>query len=184
MLQRSVLGLATTLLATPAVAQDAADSWSDVKISDLLSTATVLDESGTLWSGEVVRLNADGLDLLLQANGEERHFTVAQVRRLETIGRDSIKNGGLIGAGLGAVVGLGIARGGGMTGREGGLRWVEYPLFHGAILGAIGLAVDFIVPGQRRLTLYQAAGTNSVQRGSFGGPGPSTPMTLTASIRW
>ena len=58
MLQRSVLVLATTLLATPAVAQDAADSWSDVKISDLLSTATVLDESGTLWSGEVVRLNA------------------------------------------------------------------------------------------------------------------------------
>ena len=47
-----------------------------------------------------------------------------------------------------------------------------------------GLAVDFIVPGQRRLTLYQAAGTNSVQRGSFGGRGPSTPMTLTASIRW
>ena len=31
MLQRSVLVLATTLLATPAVAQDATDSWSDVK---------------------------------------------------------------------------------------------------------------------------------------------------------
>ena len=86
MLQRSVLVLATTLLATPAVAQDATDSWSDVKISDLLSTATVLDESGALWSGEVVRLNADGLDLM-QANGEVRHFTVAQVRRLETIGK-------------------------------------------------------------------------------------------------
>ena len=86
MLQRSALVLATTLLATPAVAQDATDSWSGVKISDLLSTATVLDESGALWSGEVVRLNADGLDLV-QANGEERHFTVAQVRRLETIGK-------------------------------------------------------------------------------------------------
>ena len=90
MLQRSVLVVATTLLATPAVAQDATDSWSDVKISDLLSTATVLDESGALWSGEVVRLNADGLDLV-QANGEERHFTVAQVRRLETIGKCGVK---------------------------------------------------------------------------------------------
>jgi hypothetical protein len=200
MLQRSVLVLATTLLATPAVAQDATDSWSDVKISDLLSTATVLDESGALWSGEVVRLNADGLDLV-QANGEERHFTVSQVRRLETIGkcggglyqilfgefklcRDSIKNGGLIGAGLGAVVGLGGAwvqsRGIGLP--EGG--WVGYPLLVGAHLGAYGLVADFIWPGQRRLTLYQAAGTNSVQRGSFGGRGPSTPMTLTASIRW
>ena len=46
MVQRSVLVLATTLLATPAVAQDATDSWSDVKISDLLSPATILDESG------------------------------------------------------------------------------------------------------------------------------------------
>ena len=184
MLQRSVLVLATTLLATPAVAQDATDSWSDVKISDLLSTATVLDESGALWSGEVVRLNADGLDLV-QANGEERHFTVAQVRRLETIGRDSIRNGGLIGAYVGAVVGLFVAWGVWLTGTEEGAGlWVGFPLFYGVSLGAIGLAVDFIVPGQRRLTLYQAAGTNSVQRGSFGGRGPSTPMTLTASIRW
>ena len=181
MLQRSVLVLATTLLATPAVAQDATDSWSDVKISDLLSTATVLDESGALWSGEVVRLNADGLDLV-QANGEERHFTVAQVRRLETIGRDSIKNGGLIGAGLGAVFGLLVARADVFEGEADAGYW--FPLIYGLQFGAIGLAVDFIVPGQRRLTLYQAAGTNSVQRDSFGGRGPSTPMTLTASIRW
>ena len=86
MLRRFVLLVAITMVAVPAVAQDATDSWSDVKISDLLSTATVLDESGALWSGEVVRLNADGLDLV-QANGEERHFTVAQVRRLETTGK-------------------------------------------------------------------------------------------------
>ena len=145
MLQRSALVLATTLLATPAVAQDATDSWSDVKISDLLSTATVLDESGALWSGEVVRLNADGLDLV-QANGEERHFTVAQVRRLETIGkcggefkrcRDSIRNGGLIGAGLGAglgaVCGLLLASAGGLTGEP--MEWVGLPLFYGVVLG-------------------------------------------------
>ena len=86
MVKRSVLVLAMAVLATPAVAQDATDTWSEVNISDLLSTATVLDESGALWSGEVVRLNADGLDLV-QANGEERHFTVAQVRSLETIGK-------------------------------------------------------------------------------------------------
>ena len=86
MVKRSVLVLAMTVLAMPAVAQDGTNTWSEVNISDLLSTATVLDESGALWSGEVVRLNADGLDLV-QANGEERHFTVAQVRRLETIGK-------------------------------------------------------------------------------------------------
>ena len=178
MLQRSALVLATTLLATPAVAQDATDSWSDVKISDLLSTATVLDESGTLWSGEVVRLNADGLDLM-QANGEGRHFTVAQVRRLETTGRDSLKNGTLIGAGVGALLGL-MATGVGDGGTD-AAGWVAVFTGYGTVLG---LGVDFLLRGERRLTLYQAAGTSSGQRHSFGGRGPSTPMTLTATIRW
>ena len=178
MLQRFVLLVAITMVAVPAVAQDATDSWSEVNISDLLSTATVLDESGALWSGEVVRLNADGLDLV-QANGEERHFTVAQVRRLETTGRDSIMNGALIGAGLGVGAGLGLAGGACGAGCRVGL-----PLIYGGLFGAIGLAVDFILPGQRRLTLYQAAGMSSGQRHSFGGRGPSTPMTLNATIRW
>ena len=83
MLRRFVLLVAIAVVAVPAVAQDATDSWSDVKISDLLSTATVLDETGTEWSGEVVQLDADGLDLV-QANGKERHFSVAQLRRLVT----------------------------------------------------------------------------------------------------
>ena len=104
MVKRSVLVLAMTMLAAPAVAQDTTNTWSEVNISDVLSTVTVLDDAGALGTGEVARLNADGLDLM-QANGEERHFTVAKVRRLETIGRDSIKNGGLIGAGLGAGLG-------------------------------------------------------------------------------
>ena len=105
MVKRSVLVLAMTMLAAPAVAQDTTNTWSEVNISDVLSTVTVLDDAGALWSGEVARLNADGLDLM-QANGEERHFTVAQVRRLETTGRDSLKNGTLIGAGSGALLGL------------------------------------------------------------------------------
>ena len=183
MVKRSVLVLAMAVLATPAVAQDATDTWSEVNISDLLSTATVLDESGALWSGEVVRLNADGLDLV-QANGEERHFTVAQVRRLETTGRDSIKNGGLIGAGLGAGAGIALAAAGGV-GESCSLGCLVYvALINGGLWGAVGLTVDFITPNQRRLTLYQAAGTSSGQRHSFGGRGPSTPMTLNATIRW
>ena len=178
MLQRSVLVLATTLLATPAVAQDATDSWSDVKISDLLSTATVLDEAGALWSGEVVRLNADGLDLV-QANGEERHFTVAQVRRLETTGRDSLKNGTLIGAGSGALLGLMLTGFG-----DGGMDaagWVAVFTGWGTV---IGLGVDFLLRGERRLTLYQATGTSVAERHIFGGRGPSTSRTLNVSISW
>ena len=178
MLQRSALVLATTLLATPAVAQDAADSWSDVKISDMLSTATVLDESGTLWSGEVVRLNADGLDLM-QANGEERHFTVAQVRRLETTGRDSLKNGTLIGAGSGALLGL-LFTGAGNGGMD-AAGWVAVFTGWGTVLG---LGVDFLLRGERRLTLYQASGTSVAERHIFGGRGPHTSRTLNATISW
>ena len=183
MLRRFVLLVAIAVVAVPAVAQDATDAWSDVKISDLLSTATVLDETVTEWSGEVVQLDADGLDLV-QANGKERHFSVAQIRRLETTGRDSIKNGGLIGAGLGAGAGIAMAAAGGV-GESCSLACLVYvALINGGLWGAVGLTVDFITPNQRRLTLYQAAGTSSGQRHSFGGRGPSTPMTLTATIRW
>ena len=183
MLRRFVLLVAIAVVAVPAVAQDATDAWSDVKISDLLSTATVLDETGTEWSGEVVQLDADGLDLV-QAYGKERHFSVAQIRRLETTGRDSIKNGGLIGAGLGAGAGIAMAAAGGV-GESCSLACLVYvALINGGLWGAVGLTVDFITPNQRRLTLYQAAGTSSGQRHSFGGRGPSTPMTLTATIRW
>ena len=178
MVKRSVLVLAMTVLAMPAVAQDVTDTWSEVRISDLLSTATVLDESGALWSGEVARLNADGLDLM-QANGEERHFTVAQVRRLETTGRDSLKNGTLIGAGSGALLGLMLTGFG-----DGGMDaagWVAVFTGWGTV---IGVGVDFLLRGERRLTLYQAAGTSVAERHIFGGRGPSTSRTLNATISW
>ena len=178
MVKRSVLVLAMTVLAMPAVAQDVTDTWSEVRISDLLSTATVLDESGALWSGEVARLNADGLDLM-QANGEERHFSVAQVRRLETTGRDSLKNGTLIGAGSGALLGLMLTGFG-----DGGMDaagWVAVFTGWGTVLG---LGVDFLLRGERRLTLYQASGTSVAERHIFGGRGPSTSRTLNVSISW
>ncbi len=179
MVKRSVLVLAMTVLAMPAVAQDVTDTWSEVRISDLLSTATVLDESGALWSGEVARLNADGLDLM-QANGEGRHFTVAQVRRLETTGRDSLKNGTLIGAGVGALLGA-MASGAGGDGGSEALGWTAVFTGWGTVLG---FGVDFLLRGERRLTLYQAAGTSVVERHIFGGRGPSTSRTLNATISW
>jgi len=46
------------------------------------------------------------------------------------------------------------------------------------------LGVDFLLRGERRLTLYQAAGTSVVERHIFGGRGPSTSRTLNATISW
>ncbi len=176
MLQRSILVLAMTMLAAPAVAQDGTNTWSDVSMSDLRSRVMVLDEAGAEWSGEPLRLDADGLALIL-ASGQERHFPVAQIRRLETTRRDSLKNGTLIGAGVGALVGLMLTGVG--EGTQAG--WIAVITGYGTV---IGVGVDFLLRGERRLTLYQASGTSVAERHIFGGRGPHTSRTLNATISW
>lgn len=178
MLQRSILVLAMTMLAAPAVAQDGTNTWSDVSMSDLRSRVMVLDEAGAEWSGEPLRLDADGLALIL-ASGQERHFPVAQIRRLETTRRDSLKNGTLIGAGVGALVGLmltGVGEGG-----TDALGWVAIFTLDGALLG---LGFDFVIRGERQTTIYEASGTTFAERHGVGGRGPHTSRTLNATISW
>ncbi len=174
MVRRTVLVLAMAVLATPAVAQDASNTWSDVSISDLRSRVMVLDEAGAEWSGEPLRLDADGLALIL-ASGQERHFPVAQIRRLETTRRDSLKNGTLIGAGVGLVAGLALS--------GGGVDVAVIPVAT-AFYGVIGMTVDFLVPGERQTTIYEASGTTFAERHGVGGRGPHTSRALNLSISW
>tara|TARA_B100001105_G_C22258048_1_gene385507 strand:- start:245 stop:775 length:531 start_codon:yes stop_codon:yes gene_type:complete len=176
MLQRSILVLAMTMLAVPAVAQDGTNTWSDVSMSDLRSRVMVLDEAGAEWSGEPLRLDADGLALIL-ASGQERHFPVAQIRRLETTRRDSLKNGTLIGAGVGALVGLMLTGVG--EGTQAG--WIAVITGYGTV---IGVGVDFLLRGERQTTIYEASGTTFAERHGVGGRGPHTSRTLTATISW
>ena len=176
MVQRTVLVLAMTVLATPAVAQDASNTWSDVSMSDLRSMVRVLDEAGAEWSGEPLRLDADGL-ALMQANGQERHFPVAQIRRLETTRRDSLKNGTLIGAGVGALVGLMLTG----VGEGAEAEWIAVITGYGTV---IGVGVDFLLRGERQTTIYEASGTTFAERHGVGGRGPHTSRTLNATISW
>ena len=176
MLQRSILVLAMTMLAAPAVAQDGTNTWSDVSMSDLRSRVMVLDEAGAEWSGEPLRLDADGLALIL-ASGQERHFPVAQIRRLETTRRDSLKNGTLIGAGVGALVGLMLTGVG--EGTQAG--WIAVITGYVTV---IGVGVDFLLRGERQTTIYEASGTTFAERHGVGGRGPHTSRTLNATISW
>ena len=176
MVQRTVLVLAMTVLATPAVAQDASNTWSDVSMSDLRSRVMVLDEAGAEWSGEPLRLDADGLALIL-ASGQERHFPVAQIRRLETTRRDSLKNGTLIGAGVGALVGLMLTG----VGEGAEAEWIAVITGYGTV---IGVGVDFLLRGERQTTIYEASGTTFAERHGVGGRGPHTSRTLNFSISW
>jgi len=176
MLQRSILVLAMTMLAAPAVAQDGTNTWSDVSMSDLRSRVMVLDEAGAEWSGEPLRLDADGLALIL-ASGQERHFPVAQIRRLETTRRDSLKNGTLIGAGVGVLLGLMLSG----VGDDLHAGWIGVTTAYGT---AIGVGVDFLLRGERQITIYEASGTTFVERHSFGGRGPHRSRTLNVTISW
>ena len=174
MVQRSILVLAMTMLAAPAVAQDGTNTWSDVSMSDLRSRVMVLDEAGAEWSGEPLRLDADGLALIL-ASGQERHFPVAQIRRLETTRRDSLKSGTLIGAGVGLVAGLALS--------GGGVDVAVIPVAT-AFYGVIGMTVDFLVPGERQTTIYEASGTTFAERHGVGAREPHTSRALNLSISW
>ncbi len=174
MVKRSVLVLAMTMLAMPAMAQDATNTWSDLSMSDLRSRVMVVDEAGAQWLGEPLRLDADGLALIL-ASGQERHFPVAQIHRLEATGRDSLKNGALIGAGVGLLGGLAVS--------AGGVDKSVIPLAT-AFYSAIGVAVDFLFRGERQITIYEASGMTFAERHGVGGRGPSTSRTLNATISW
>ena len=145
-------------------------------MSDLRSRVMVLDEAGAEWSGEPLRLDADGLALIL-ASGQERHFPVAQIRRLETTRRDSLKNGTLIGAGVGALVGLMLTGVG--EGTQAG--WIAVITGYGTV---IGVGVDFLLRGERQTTIYEASGTTFAERHGVGGRGPHTSRTLNATISW
>ena len=178
MVKRTVLVLAMTVFAMPAVAQDATNTWSDLSMSDLRSRVFVLDDAGAEWLGEPIRLDADGIALKV-VGGQERHFTVAQIQRLTTTGRDSLKNGTLIGAGVGALMGLmltGVGDGG--TDAAG---WVAVFTGWGTV---IGVTVDFLLRGERQTTIYLASGTTFAERHGVGGRGPHTSRTLNATISW
>jgi hypothetical protein len=93
-----------------AAAQTAARSFAElqvrVKIGD---TVYVIDGSGRETKGRIDLLSAASLQLRL--NGNRREFLESTVTRVERRGRDSVRNGLLIGLGTGAVLGFLAGRG-------------------------------------------------------------------------
>jgi hypothetical protein len=155
-----VLGLSPGVLS----GQDTAQKWPGLVTSEL-STVYVLDDSGTETSGKLVRLNPDSIVIL--ANGTERRFDTARVRRVQRRG-DSIRNGAIIGAVVGAVfgalsAGLSDCPGGDPGGSCGGARVALFALSTGTYT-AIGAGIDALVVG--RTTLYAAPAAPPVHSSS------------------
>jgi hypothetical protein len=123
----------------------------------------VTDATGREARGRLERLSGD--ELILKDDGSKT-FGAADVRRVRARDRDSLKNGTLIGLGIGAGLGTAwcigaIADDSGEL--DAGVECAEgFTVFPG--LGAlIGLAVDAVIPGRMRV-IYEAAAPQEAPR--------------------
>lgn len=146
---------------SPAAAQSSVQDWHMLD-GARLTTVVVLDDSGQETAGRVVHLDTDALVLLVE--DRERRFEATNVRRLAKKG-DSLKNGALIGALVGGVLGAAapasecsgttldaLAPCGTQT------RVVLGAI--GALTGVgIGVGIDALMSG--RTTVYEAPGPGS-----------------------
>jgi hypothetical protein len=126
----------------------------------------VTDATGREVRGRLERLSSD--ELVLKDNGSDT-FAAADVRRVRARDRDSLKNGTLIGLGVGGTMGTAwcigaIADDSGDI--DAGVECAEgFTVFPG--LGAlIGLAVDALIPGKVRV-VYQASLPREASRASL-----------------
>lgn len=117
----------------------------------------VTDAAGREVRGRLERLSGDGL--VLKADGPETTFAAADVRRVRARDRDSLKNGTLIGLGIGGAMGTAWCIGavaddsGDIDARvECAEGFTVFP----ALGALIGLAVDALIPGKLRV-VYQAS---------------------------
>jgi hypothetical protein len=156
---RIVLLFVAGLLATAgaASAQDPASSFDALAGRIQVGQRIwVTDTTGREVRGRLERLSSDGL--VLKAQGLQT-FAAADVRRVSVRVRDSLKNGTLIGLGIGGSMGAAWCIGaiaddsGDIDAR---VECAEaFTVFPG--LGAlIGLAVDAVIPGKLR-PVYQAS---------------------------
>lgn len=156
-MKRYIAILAATLAPSVVCAQGTAQSWPGLDTAGL-STVYVLDDAGIEVSGKLLRLNPDSLVVLV--DGVEHRLDAVRVKRIEKRG-DSLRNGALIGAVVGAAMGLLVA---GMSDCPGtdpggscpGSRAAAFLLSTG-VYAAIGTGIDALVVG--RTTLYEAPTT-------------------------
>jgi uncharacterized membrane protein len=165
-----LIAAVAALVFTPAVAQgqEALAGWQGLQPS-ALNTVFVTDQAGRQTEGKLLRLDADSLVMLV--DGMEQSFEKDRVMRIEKRG-DSLKNGALIGATAGILMGLmtagisdcsGDDPGGPCTGQKVGLFF-----FSMGIYTAIGTAVDAMIVGRTRV--FDAGRDGVAIRGIATGP--------------
>jgi hypothetical protein len=144
-------------MTAPASAQESAPSFATltghIRVGQVI---WVTDTTGREVRGQLERLSTD--KLVLKATGVDT-FTPHDVRRVRARDRDSLKNGTLIGLGVGGAMGSAwcigaIADDSGDI--DAPVECAEGFTVFPALGALIGLAVDAVIPGKMRV-VYQAS---------------------------
>jgi hypothetical protein len=152
-----IVVFAVASVASPAAAsaQDTFGGWRGLDASGL-DTVYVTERDGSQTEGKLVGFNADSV--VLMVDGSERRIEAARVSRIDRRG-DSLRNGALIGLGVGVLMGLFTSGfsdcpGDNRSGNCPGTRAAIFAVSSG-FYSAVGAGIDALVKGRTRL--YDAA---------------------------
>jgi hypothetical protein len=164
-MKRLILVVLITALAMPtaAWAQETAAPPKGVRVSGF-PVAYVLDDKGVETKGGLFRI--DEKSVILLVNGVQREFELAHVQRVTRRG-DSLKNGAIVGAIFGGLVGIlasGLAecRNGNGYGACGGPTRVAMFVGTTAFYTTVGVGIDALIQG--RTVVFQAPPRTATRR--------------------
>lgn len=158
-MRRACLAMVTVLwLAPVAAAEQAVDSFEELRlVTKTGETVYVVDSSGAEAKARIFDVSDRELTLLF--DGVRRDFRETDIRRIDRLRRDPVRNGVLIGAAAGAL--LGFAQGRRLDGPSCPRSGIEcgqgamIGIAAGALWGSVGgWIVDVIVP--KREVIYVA----------------------------
>ena len=155
LLHIAIILVTAAALAAPAPAAAQAPVTSFDQLNTRLKpgdTVWVTDAQGREVKGRIESLGPDALTL---KGGHGRTFAAGDVRFITERGRDSLKNGAIIGAVPGVVMGLAMA---GLDENNSAGDFVAIAVMFGGLGAAIGVGFDALVPGEKVVS-YRAPGS-------------------------
>ncbi|WP_291984127.1 hypothetical protein [Luteitalea sp.] len=145
-----VLAMALWSCASVVRGQGVAESFTELQaLVELGQTVTVVDASGREVTGSITAITP--ARLVLGGGGRERAWQEADVVRIRHRGQDSLRNGTLIGLGVGAgVAAVAVLAGPSLEGSD--ADWGFFTVAVGAGLGAaIGVGLDALTTKEREI---------------------------------
>jgi hypothetical protein len=161
-----LVALLLTLVPAAASAQETPLTW-PARDPSRLATVYILDAKGAETAGQLLRFERDAVVVLV--NGLERRFEAADVSRIQRRG-DSLRNGAIAGAIVGAALGVlsaGISDCPGDESGDGcpGFRALAVPV-SAALYAAVGTGIDALIPGRTTVYVAPVPPGSTLSRGS------------------